>query len=1041
MWHCRRGAGRNDVAADLRRVASGDPAVWTSAPATRSDDAANRRGVQNRSMEPEEPGVRATASQQDPASPRDGLIDFRRFTLEQLRSLESTIDPLFFPLNHRNLREALAAHETVTAVASSNSFECAFSRKSGLAGWWSARRRGSPVYGNGGIEAGKDQVQVRGWQRTWLGLPLQVVIAIPAREICDVLREGRAVRFVRSRRRRFSQHFVALLPDEDAATKLLAALPPTRSAAFERRWEPWHRLNLRWQADGAWPWCTTALLALNLAVFLGMLLERMGNPVLDASFLLSWGANFAPRTADGQWWRLFTAMFVHLSPLHLLMNAWVLWNVGQLVERLFGRVALLGIYLGAGLLGGLASIAWNPVVVSAGASGAVFGLLGALLACLANRRSSAPLALVRAHWVSTVLFVLFNLATGAMQTGVDNAAHVGGLLSGFALGWLLVRRVDTVPVESPSIRAILASVSVFAVVFALGTMQARTIVAQPSALDRFWRVHSWYQDLEQDNIRRTQRLLSLNAAGQVTNADLASALRSQVLPFWRDTEGRLVAEKPARDAAERSFGDALVGFVRARSAWIEAVIAMADDASGENRRRADDAARKDARARARLERLALRFRFDQRSLGWSHGPLMGKLRGAWRLGAPECVRSPTRQGARVATTDARADGPAVRDRLGCEAQRRFLAEDYAGLDRLLAQHARALSDLQDGGSSLDGLLRGLYDLMRHGRLSLEEALGRTSDWRKAVPGSIYPELLEVLAFSEAAWAVRGTGPASSVSAQAWSVFKYRTAMAVAGLLEIAPRANADPWFNDLALDIGLDDSRPKGELWAWYEAASTKFPHYLPIHASMLRILMPRWGGSYREVDRLINRAYANGGRGLELYARLYWVYADLEGDELDLFKDSLADWSDVRSGFEELSRRHPRSDYLLNGYAYMACRAGDAAAYRGLRPRIDARYSASAWSKRFSKEACDRRLGKDSSAVVANGPAMMSWAQRLKQVFAIEIDTCARCQGRLCVIASIEEPELPARILAHRERSLDMAEPEHLPMADRAPPRQGLLL
>ena len=70
-----------------------------------------------------------------------------------------------------------------------------------------------------------------------------------------------------------------------------------------------------------------------------------------------------------------------------------------------------------------------------------------------------------------------------------------------------------------------------------------------------------------------------------------------------------------------------------------------------------------------------------------------------------------------------------------------------------------------------------------------------------------------------------------------------------------------------------------------------------------------------------------------------------------------------------------------------------------------------------------------------------MSWAQRLKRVFAIEIDTCARCQGRLRVIASIQEPELIARMLAHRERSMDMAEPEHLPMAARAPPQQRLLL
>ena len=92
------------------------------------------------------------------------------------------------------------------------------------------------------------------------------------------------------------------------------------------------------------------------------------------------------------------------------------------------------------------------------------------------------------------------------------------------------------------------------------------------------------------------------------------------------------------------------------------------------------------------------------------------------------------------------------------------------------------------------------------------------------------------------------------------------------------------------------------------------------------------------------------------------------------------------------------------------------------------------------------RGAGRKVATQDAEAPAVpkhvaMSWAQRLKRVFAIEIDTCARCQGRLRVIAGLEEPQRIARILAHRERSMDMAEREHLPMAARAPPRQGLLL
>lgn len=83
----------------------------------------------------------------------------------------------------------------------------------------------------------------------------------------------------------------------------------------------------------------------------------------------------------------------------------------------------------------------------------------------------------------------------------------------------------------------------------------------------------------------------------------------------------------------------------------------------------------------------------------------------------------------------------------------------------------------------------------------------------------------------------------------------------------------------------------------------------------------------------------------------------------------------------------------------------------------------------------------QDAEAPAVPKHVVMSWAQRLKRVFAIEIDTCVRCQGRLRVIASIEEPEVIARILAHWERSMDMSEPKHSPMAARAPPREASLL
>ena len=100
---------------------------------------------------------------------------------------------------------------------------------------------------------------------------------------------------------------------------------------------------------------------------------------MQVATVLEWGANFGPKTMDGQWWRLFTSMFLHFGIIHIGFNMWVLWNVGRLVERLVGNFGFALLYVVSGLLGSVASLAWNPTTISAGASGAVFGVVGALI--------------------------------------------------------------------------------------------------------------------------------------------------------------------------------------------------------------------------------------------------------------------------------------------------------------------------------------------------------------------------------------------------------------------------------------------------------------------------------------------------------------------------------------------------------------------------------------------------------------------------------------------------------------------------------------
>ncbi len=138
------------------------------------------------------------------------------------------------------------------------------------------------------------------------------------------------------------------------------------------------------------------IIFLNVSVFALMVLSSGSNPVNpNALTMVDWGANFGPLTRGGQWWRLVSSMFLHFGVLHLAVNMWVLWDIGKLVERIVGPTGFAAAYLLAGLFGGLASIAWNENVVSAGASGAVFGVFGLLLGFMAFHRDSIPAQAIR----------------------------------------------------------------------------------------------------------------------------------------------------------------------------------------------------------------------------------------------------------------------------------------------------------------------------------------------------------------------------------------------------------------------------------------------------------------------------------------------------------------------------------------------------------------------------------------------------------------------------------------------------------------------
>jgi membrane associated rhomboid family serine protease/Flp pilus assembly protein TadD len=155
--------------------------------------------------------------------------------------------------------------------------------------------------------------------------------------------------------------------------------------------------------------------------------------------LMHWGANFGPMTLGGQWWRLFTAMFLHIGIVHIGLNMWCLLELGLVAEQILDPVTFLAAYLVTGLAGSVLSVTWHPFDVGAGASGAIFGLAGLLIALLYVRKVPTRFS-IRAR--SLLLFVGYNLVLG-LRPGVDNAAHVGGLAAGLALGLVLATKTLT----------------------------------------------------------------------------------------------------------------------------------------------------------------------------------------------------------------------------------------------------------------------------------------------------------------------------------------------------------------------------------------------------------------------------------------------------------------------------------------------------------------------------------------------------------------------------------------------------------------------
>lgn len=205
---------------------------------------------------------------------------------------------------------------------------------------------------------------------------------------------------------------------------------------------------------------TPILIDLNILVFIVMIASGVGIMSPSTLSLLKWGADFGPLTLTGDWWRAVTCNFIHIGAFHLLMNMYAFMYVGLLLEGLIGSRRMFMSYLLTGLCSAVFSLYMHGETISAGASRAIFGLYGIFLAFLFFHRIAKEQR--KALLTSILIFVGYNLVYG-MKAGIDNAAHIGGLLSGFLLGIIYVCSYKFEKADAQRTVSILGELGIFCI--------------------------------------------------------------------------------------------------------------------------------------------------------------------------------------------------------------------------------------------------------------------------------------------------------------------------------------------------------------------------------------------------------------------------------------------------------------------------------------------------------------------------------------------------------------------------------------------------
>ncbi|NWB45179.1 rhomboid family intramembrane serine protease [Pseudomonas gingeri] len=328
------------------------------------------------------------------------------------------------------------------------------------------------------------------------------------------------------------QHVFLIASSRKAAQEILEQLPRQATPAHEAEQAALSSYSERILTLAPITWITHGLIVINVLVYLAMCAGGVGVMAQNLPLTVKWGTNFGPETLTGGWWRLVTSVFVHFGLIHLMLNMFTLYQIGRLAERLYGSGRFLMLYLFAGVTGSIASLLWHPMINSAGASGAIFGVFGGLLVFVLKYRHELPKSIAVQQRVSILVLIGYNLLYGFTHPGIDNGAHLGGLLGGVLLGLTLARPLDPTVRTKVALESTLFSCAlVLAVLIASVYPLARSSEVVREEL-QFKTLVLSLGPIEQQAMKEMAALLHQPADTPSKRAIIANTILQEVIPQW-----------------------------------------------------------------------------------------------------------------------------------------------------------------------------------------------------------------------------------------------------------------------------------------------------------------------------------------------------------------------------------------------------------------------------------------------------------------------------------------------------------------------------